>query len=87
MKTKRTEVSFESSEVWRIRQATGADVRECHICPNAVPMVLVEDLAMTTKISPREIYRAIERGELHFVDEPNARVFVCLASFSERNLQ
>jgi len=48
-------------------------------------MVLVEALAKSDHRSPREIYRAIEQGQLHFLESSDAQVFVCLASFSERN--
>ena len=85
MNSKRIEVSFESREIWRIRQATGAEMRQCPDCPNAAPMLLVEDLAKTSGISPREIYRAIEQGVLHFLEGEQAQVFVCLATFSESN--
>ena len=47
-------------------------------------MVLVEDLARTDHRSPRQIYRAIEQGQLHFLESSAAQVFVCLASFAER---
>ena len=85
MGNKRTELSFESREVWRISPAPGGDLRQCPICPDAVPMVLVEDLARSDHRSPRQIYRAIEQGQLHFLESSNAQVFVCLASFAERS--
>ena len=85
MRNKRTEVFFESREVWRILPAKTGDLRQCPICPDAVPMVLVEDLARTDHRSPREIYRAIEQGQLHFLESSAAQVFVCLASFAERS--
>jgi hypothetical protein len=83
MGNKRTELSFESREVWRIVPAPGGEIRPCPICPNAVPMILAEDLAKSDHRSPREIYRAIEQGRLHFLESSNAQVFVCLASFAE----
>ena len=85
MKTKRTEVSFESREVWRIHPAAGNETRQCPICPGASPMILAEELARASSRSPREVYREIERGRVHFFESPNAQMYVCLASFSEMN--
>ena len=48
-------------------------------------MILAESLARASSRSPREIYREIERGRVHFFESPNAQMYVCLASFSEMN--
>lgn len=82
MKTKRLEFSFEQQEIWQISHSADTEIPVCPLCVNLTPMLTAEKLARTFRISPREIYRQIELGLLHFHETPQSQVFVCLDSFS-----
>lgn len=82
---KRLEINFEQREVWRISHTGNqAEIIQCPVCRDVSQMIPAEKLALFAEISPRAIYRRIERGELHFVETSGRQVLVCLASFSEK---
>ncbi|HEY0427024.1 MAG TPA: hypothetical protein VGC76_04380 [Pyrinomonadaceae bacterium] len=87
MKKTRVEISFEQREIWRVSRADKAETQICPFCLNDAPMISAEDLAALAAASPREIYRQIERGTLHFVETADKQIFVCFASFSEKILE
>lgn len=84
MKTRLTKLSLEHRETWRISRTNDSEIKRCPFCDDASPMIPAENLAIAVNLSPREIYRRIELGKLHFLETPEARVFVCFASFSEK---
>lgn len=45
-------------------------------------MIGAEYMAKIMAASPREIYRKIDDGQLHFVETADLQVLVCLRSFS-----
>ena len=88
MKHTRIEFSFKQREVWQIsRKSDVAETPACPFCAEFTPMLAAESLAQTFKVSPREIFRLIERGALHFIETERKEIFVCLESFSKRSLE
>ena len=87
MKKTRTEIFFEQRESWRISRFDKRETPICPFCFDDAPMLSAENLAIFAETSPREIYRQIERGFVHFVETANREIFVCFASFSKRSLE
>jgi hypothetical protein len=85
MQTSRLELLFEQRETWRVSRGDRVAAAECPFCHMASPMIAAETLARSMRISPREIYKRIECGSLHFTETPEMEVLVCLSSFSETN--
>lgn len=83
MTTARIEMSFVQRETWRVSRGDGVDAAECPFCRTSSPMIAAETLAKLARTSPREIYRCIDEGRLHFYETHELEVLVCLTSFSE----
>lgn len=49
----------------------------CEFCQAKVEMTTPEVAANIQGIKVREIYRRIEKGELHFIETETGRVFIC----------
>ena len=49
----------------------------CEFCQAEVEMIVPESAAKIMKVSMREIYRRIERGEFHFFETDTGKVFIC----------
>lgn len=79
-------MSFEQRETWRVSRGDGIEAVECPFCQTTSPMIAAETLAKLARTSPREIYRCVDEGRLHFFETPEMEVLVCLRSFSETNL-
>lgn len=54
----------------------------CEDCGKVVRMVSPDEAAAIAQASPRAIYRAIEAGEIHFLELPT--LFVCRDSLFSR---
>ena len=54
----------------------------CKDCGKAVRMVTADQAAAIVQMNPRAIYRAIEAGELHFLELQT--LFVCRDSLCSR---
>ena len=72
-----TEITFETEELVAIK-ARCSFKGFCQRCSAQVEMVPTEVAAMLTGLGEREIFRRIEKGEIHFLEAE--RVFVCLDS-------
>lgn len=53
---------------------------ECAICPTQSPMIIAEDAATLLSMTRREVYRAIETGNVHFIETAEGILFVCIES-------
>ncbi len=54
----------------------------CSICRKMAEMASPKTAAVLTGISEREVFRLIERTEIHFIE--NTRVLVCVGSLRSR---
>lgn len=76
---------FEQHEIWRVRQANDPETIPCPFCADETPMIAAEKLAEALGESPRNIYKRIDEGSVHFVETETMHVLVCLTSFSKRS--
>jgi hypothetical protein len=77
-RVRRVTVRTERTFVFRSRG--GARVAWCAECRAEVGMVCVDDAAREAGVSELAIYRLIEERALHFSEDAEGRVLVCLNS-------
>ena len=77
MKTKRTELTIETDEIWVIRRPGTAYVARCPVCHERTTMVTPEEAALLTEVDVRHIYRQVEAGLVHYSETPGGLLFVC----------
>jgi hypothetical protein len=85
--TKRTEVVVELDEVFVIRTRQSESLTWCAECCAYVRMLTPDHAAIIIGHSPRQIYRWIEAGKVHFSEAPQGDLLVCpnsLPKMSER---
>ena len=82
MKTRlKTKIDLELEETIIIRSQRTLTVW-CEACRRRTPMIAVDGAALMTGLSGREIYRLVEAGVVHFIEDHNRLLFVCLISIS-----
>ena len=83
---RRTRTITEQHEVWIVRRAqeTAGESQpdSCAECDGPARMLLPEEAATLSGLSTRAVYALIEAGHAHFVERPDGKLFVCLASLS-----
>lgn len=81
-KKKITIITSETHEVLVVRKAADIEIRRwCPRCSLEVDMFTPQEAATVLGTSPREIYRQLEAGEIHFSEEPGMPLLVCRNSF------
>ena len=77
MKTikKRTEITVRTSRLLVINRHSSLIHAVCKACGKEVEMITPDEAAALVGVSSRVIYRAIEAGELHFLELPT--LFIC----------
>lgn len=78
--SRRTEVLIETHEVWVIRRPGQASAAWCGGCAAHVLMLPPEAAAHLLDVTPRAIYRWVEAGRIHFTEEADGALLICLAS-------
>ena len=80
-KTRRTEKTVEIHEFYAIRTASGSLPALCAECPTGDAIMLVPDhAALLSHVPTRMIYRLIESGAIHYREESNGSLVVCVRS-------
>ena len=79
----KTEISLEIEEAVTLH-ARRAVVAECRQCRKPVRMVALNEAAIIARLSAREVYRLVEDGQLHSMEDRNGLLFVCVASLHQR---
>lgn len=79
IRTRITEFTVETEETVVIRRPATVRVW-CGKCGSTVLAARPETAAATKRISPREIYRRVESGAVHFRESADGRLLVCLDS-------
>jgi len=74
-KTK-TEITVATRQRITIRRRSQPDAW-CERCGATVGMLLPEHAAVLSNTTPREIYRRVENGEVHFVETRKGDLFIC----------
>ena len=72
-------ITIETLQRTVIRQNTNSVQKFwCEFCQTEVEMIVPESAAISLGITIREIFRRIERGEIHFFETDTGEVFICL---------
>jgi hypothetical protein len=80
MPKQKTTISISSHSLSVIRTTHSPVSLWCAECAASVPMVTPERAAALCATSPRNIYRRVEAGELHFVETGAGELFICCRS-------
>ena len=83
-KTRKSEKFVEIHELYVIRTASGPLPALCGECSSGdAVMVAPEHAAAIAKVPLRIIYRWVELGLIHFKDEPDGSLTICLKSLPD----
>ena len=74
------EITIEREFLAVTSQPGSSFVALCPTCRADVLMLTAEAAALAAAVSPREIYRWLETGKLHFQELPTGKVFICSQS-------
>lgn len=77
---KRTEFRLDIDETLVFRRQGSPLLALCAECNKMGQMISVDEAATLTHTSSRAIYRAAERGEIHFIETSEGLLRVCLKS-------
>jgi hypothetical protein len=81
-KRQKTEIKLEIEESLAIRSQRIL-MAYCRRCRRQMRMIAANEAAMIAGLSAREIYRFVEDGQLHFIEDHNGLLFVCIASLDQ----
>lgn len=81
---KRTEITVETERILVIRRRYRAIEAWCDSCAEQVVMIRPDQAAAVSGQSLRTIFGAIERSELHFMEQPDGMLLICLTSLLDR---
>lgn len=70
----------------RISRTGSTENPRCPCCFGRTMMISPDAAAVITALTVRSIYRLVESGEVHFIEEPNG-ILVCVRSLLERNVR
>ncbi len=77
MAKQKTTINIETHNILVVRPIHSPINFWCSECGMTVSMVTPERAAIMIQTSPREIYRKVETGEIHFVEISDKELFVC----------
>lgn len=80
-KTRRTEKTVEIHEFYAIRTASGSLPALCAECATGDGIMLAPDhAALLSHVPTRMIYRLVETGSIHYRENPDGSLVVCVRS-------
>ncbi len=83
-RTARTfEVTIETSETLVVNRRRKTVVVWCSTCERHARMLAPEDAAAVADFSPRDPYRLVENGRVHFTEQPSGELLICIDSLKE----
>ena len=80
---RRTEVTFERV-VRSTHPVESLSHAFCNSCGAEAAMLAPEEAALLAGVGVRAIYRAIEEGRIHFLENASGALVVCLGSIREQ---
>jgi hypothetical protein len=83
---KRTEVTIETERLLVIRNRPQTVIR-CEQCRAEVRMLAVDQAALMMNVRSLAIYRLVETGDLHFAENAEGILLVCLNSLEAISLR
>ncbi|MEW6129078.1 MAG: hypothetical protein AB1757_18715 [Acidobacteriota bacterium] len=81
-KTRRAKITIEKERLWLISRRPSPGIR-CQLCQVEVKMVDLQEAAAIAKASQRELFRRVENGSLHFAENADGTLLICLASLRQ----
>ena len=85
MKSKRTEVTIETDEIWTVRRLGSNSGGWCPECCARVNMITREEAAILMPLEARSIYRQVESGLIHCAERQGGASLVCSNSGVRRS--
>ena len=82
MKTRRTEVTIETDEIWIIRRSASGFVAWCPACARQTTMITPDEAALLTELDPRDVHRLVLDGQIHNNGTAGDLSFVCSNSIA-----
>jgi len=82
---RRTEVTFERV-VRSTHPLASSSYAFCRFCGGQAAMLTPEEAALLAGVGVRAIYRAIEEGRIHFLENASGALVVCLESIREQSV-
>ena len=79
-KTKTTEITFETDELFIIKSRDESTRIRCETCGALVEMVSIAKAASITHVNELAIYEQVKARLLHSTETPDGRVLICLNS-------
>jgi hypothetical protein len=77
---RRTKILLEITQLLVIKRSGDSRLSWCAGCAREVNMISTEMAAIIARQSTRTIYRWVEAGRLHFTEQPEGRLLICLDS-------
>ncbi|HEV2912477.1 MAG TPA: helix-turn-helix domain-containing protein [Pyrinomonadaceae bacterium] len=77
---RRTRVVVETHQVWAISRRGIATQSWCPDCAGEVRMITPEEAAAILRLTPRTIYSWVEAAKIHFTEQPEGHLLICLDS-------
>jgi len=72
-----TTVTFETERVLIVGGSTGA---HCDVCGGQATLVTLNEAARRSGVSERALYRGVEAGVIHSIEDKSGALFVCSKS-------
>lgn len=77
---RRRKILLEITQLLVIKRSGDAGLAWCVTCARNVHMISTDNAAIIARQSTRTIYRWVEAGRLHFTEQPEGRLLICLDS-------
>ena len=84
--TKKTQITIESERQLVLTHGSSF-YGLCSACGDEVCMVTVAEAAALAKVSWRQIFRAVEADEVHFLETAAGALFICCNSLNHSSLK
>jgi hypothetical protein len=84
-KTKTTIVTIEARERMTIRREMPSMLAWCDRCAEEVWMVTASEAALISMTDLRTIFRGVESGTVHFIEDERSTLLLCSKSLSPTN--
>ena len=82
MKTRRTEVTIETDEIWIIRRSASGIAARCAECARQTTMITLDEAAQLAELDPRDVQRLVIEGRIHNNGPAGDLSFICSNSIA-----
>jgi hypothetical protein len=80
MLRRKIEIISLTTQTLIIRNSALPFIARCAECLTTIPMVTPEQAAIVASVNPRVIYRWVETGTVHFVENSDGVLLICPSS-------